>query len=223
MSSMPTPRDTAGRGSLSDTDTTRQSIGFEACLNSGGAASRKWCGAVLVAHRWPSECILCSMVRVSIVGAAGYTGQETLDRVLGHPQLGLVAVGSDSLAGQPGSALDPRHALEHELGDARAKCFDLARFLHLGGAMIVMPEGFIYIGPVCHLVQDRFGVGPKPCNWPEQPTKAKRQQTQAMNRVGLWMLFLMSDFFRHDVDQPENGDADNRRDHEYDPRDAIGD
>ncbi len=48
------------------------------------------------------------MVDVSIVGAAGYTGQETLDRVLGHPSLRLVAVGSDSLAGQPGSALDPR-------------------------------------------------------------------------------------------------------------------
>ena len=28
-----------------------------------------------------------SMADVSIVGAAGYTGQETLDRVLGHPQL----------------------------------------------------------------------------------------------------------------------------------------
>jgi N-acetyl-gamma-glutamyl-phosphate reductase len=50
------------------------------------------------------------MVRVSIVGAAGYTGQETLDRVLGHPELDLVAVGSDSLAGEAGSALDPRLA-----------------------------------------------------------------------------------------------------------------
>jgi N-acetyl-gamma-glutamyl-phosphate reductase len=50
------------------------------------------------------------MTDVSIVGAAGYTGQETLDRVLGHPQLALVAVGSDSLAGEAGSALDPRLA-----------------------------------------------------------------------------------------------------------------
>ena len=48
------------------------------------------------------------MKTVSIAGAAGYTGQETLDRVLRHPELELVAVGSDSLAGQPGSALDPR-------------------------------------------------------------------------------------------------------------------
>ncbi len=49
-----------------------------------------------------------SMPSVSIVGAAGYTGQETLDRVLAHPQLELVAVGSSSLAGQPATALDPR-------------------------------------------------------------------------------------------------------------------
>ncbi len=45
---------------------------------------------------------------VSIVGAAGFTGQETLDRVLLHPALELVAIGSDSLAGQPAAALDHR-------------------------------------------------------------------------------------------------------------------
>jgi N-acetyl-gamma-glutamyl-phosphate reductase len=50
------------------------------------------------------------MVDVSIVGAAGYTGQETLDRVLGHPALRLVALGSDSLAGKDAAALDPRLA-----------------------------------------------------------------------------------------------------------------
>ena len=49
-----------------------------------------------------------SMLSVSIVGAAGYTGQETLDRVLAHPQLELAAVGSSSLAGKPAAALDPR-------------------------------------------------------------------------------------------------------------------
>jgi N-acetyl-gamma-glutamyl-phosphate reductase len=48
------------------------------------------------------------MAYVTIVGASGYTGQETLDRVLAHPELELVAVGSDSLAGQPATALDPR-------------------------------------------------------------------------------------------------------------------
>jgi N-acetyl-gamma-glutamyl-phosphate reductase len=48
------------------------------------------------------------MPYVSIVGSAGYTGQEALDRVLGHPELELYAVGSDSLAGQDAAALDPR-------------------------------------------------------------------------------------------------------------------
>jgi N-acetyl-gamma-glutamyl-phosphate reductase len=48
------------------------------------------------------------MAYVSIVGSAGYTGQETLDRVLRHPELELYAVGSDSLAGQDATALDPR-------------------------------------------------------------------------------------------------------------------
>ena len=52
-------------------------------------------------HRWQTS---------AIVGAAGYTGQETLDRVLGHPELRLVAVGSDSLAGEGAVALDPRLA-----------------------------------------------------------------------------------------------------------------
>ena len=45
---------------------------------------------------------------VAILGSAGYTGQETLDRVLAHPGLELVALGSDSLAGRPAQALDPR-------------------------------------------------------------------------------------------------------------------
>jgi N-acetyl-gamma-glutamyl-phosphate reductase len=49
-----------------------------------------------------------SMATVSIVGAAGYTGQETLDRVLGHPSLDLVAVGSETFAGQAAGSLDPR-------------------------------------------------------------------------------------------------------------------
>jgi N-acetyl-gamma-glutamyl-phosphate reductase len=48
------------------------------------------------------------MATVSIVGASGYGGQETLDRVLAHPGLELYALGSDSLAGQSADALDPR-------------------------------------------------------------------------------------------------------------------
>jgi N-acetyl-gamma-glutamyl-phosphate reductase len=48
------------------------------------------------------------MTSCAILGCAGYTGQETLDRVLAHPELEAVALGSDSLAGKPGWALDPR-------------------------------------------------------------------------------------------------------------------
>jgi N-acetyl-gamma-glutamyl-phosphate reductase len=48
------------------------------------------------------------MATVAIASASGYTGQETLDRVLTHPALELYALGSDSLAGQAAHALDPR-------------------------------------------------------------------------------------------------------------------
>lgn len=48
------------------------------------------------------------MAYTAIVGASGYSGQETLDRVLAHPELDLFALGSDTLAGQAASALDPR-------------------------------------------------------------------------------------------------------------------
>ena len=48
------------------------------------------------------------MAYTSIVGTSGYTGQETLDRVLAHPELELYAIGSDSLAGREATALDPR-------------------------------------------------------------------------------------------------------------------
>jgi N-acetyl-gamma-glutamyl-phosphate reductase len=48
------------------------------------------------------------MPSVAILGASGYSGQETLDRVLRHPELTVVALGSDSLDGAPASALDVR-------------------------------------------------------------------------------------------------------------------
>ena len=47
-------------------------------------------------------------ITTAILGASGYSGQETLDRVLAHPQLEVLALGSDSLAGSPAGALDPR-------------------------------------------------------------------------------------------------------------------
>jgi len=48
------------------------------------------------------------VISTAVLGASGYAGQETLDRVLRHPELELVAVGSDSLAGEPASSLDVR-------------------------------------------------------------------------------------------------------------------
>jgi N-acetyl-gamma-glutamyl-phosphate reductase len=50
------------------------------------------------------------MVRAAVLGASGFSGQETLDRLLRHPDLELVAIGSDSLAGRSVDALDPRLA-----------------------------------------------------------------------------------------------------------------
>lgn len=47
-------------------------------------------------------------ISAAILGASGYSGQETLDRLLSHPLLEIVALGSDALAGRPASALDPR-------------------------------------------------------------------------------------------------------------------
>jgi N-acetyl-gamma-glutamyl-phosphate reductase len=48
------------------------------------------------------------MPTAAILGASGYAGQETLDRLLAHPELELVALGSDSLVGSSASALDVR-------------------------------------------------------------------------------------------------------------------
>ena len=48
------------------------------------------------------------MRTAAIIGTSGYSGQETLDRILGHADLEPIALGSDSLAGSPASALDVR-------------------------------------------------------------------------------------------------------------------
>jgi N-acetyl-gamma-glutamyl-phosphate reductase len=47
------------------------------------------------------------MPTAAILGSAGYTGQETLDRLLAHPGLELIALGSETLAGRPAQALHP--------------------------------------------------------------------------------------------------------------------
>jgi N-acetyl-gamma-glutamyl-phosphate reductase len=95
------------------------------------------------------------MPTVSIIGASGYAGQETLDRVLRHPGLEIVALGSDSLAGELSSALDvrlngslPRFAPNAEAADARADllflCLDhdrAAAFAPPGGTVVVDLSG----------------------------------------------------------------------------------
>jgi N-acetyl-gamma-glutamyl-phosphate reductase len=48
------------------------------------------------------------VIATAIVGCSGYTGQETLDRVLFHHALEVVALGSDTFAGRDASALDVR-------------------------------------------------------------------------------------------------------------------
>jgi N-acetyl-gamma-glutamyl-phosphate reductase len=62
------------------------------------------------------------MATVALLGASGYSGQETLDRVLRHPELEVVALGSDSLAGEPAAALDVRlnGSLPRFVGNAEA-------------------------------------------------------------------------------------------------------
>src|SRR5206468_11702712 len=89
------------------------------CPGRGSCAS---CGSSAPGRASPSRpadglarlCIILTplytsnMKTAAILGCAGYAGQETLDRVLAHPELQVVAVGSDSLAGQAAGALDPR-------------------------------------------------------------------------------------------------------------------
>src|SRR6266581_2841153 len=61
-----------------------------------------------------SLCIVCILVHntqmatAAILGTAGYTGQETLDRLLGHPSIEVLALGSNSHAGSAAQSLDPR-------------------------------------------------------------------------------------------------------------------
>ncbi len=48
------------------------------------------------------------MIATAVLGCAGYTGQETLDRLLAHPGFEPVALGSDSQAGKAPNSFDPR-------------------------------------------------------------------------------------------------------------------
>jgi len=105
------------------------------------------------------------MADVSIVGAAGYTGQETLDRVLGHPELRLVAVGSDSLAGKAGRALDPRlaHAampsfVTNEAALAHEADVTIVCLSHEAAAAIEIPHGGVVVDlSGAHRLRDAAG------------------------------------------------------------------
>jgi N-acetyl-gamma-glutamyl-phosphate reductase len=96
------------------------------------------------------------MPTAAILGCSGYTGQETLDRLLAHPHLEPIALGSDSLAGQPAGALDPR--LNGSLpafttnAEAAASGADIL-FLCLGN-----DEGAAFAPPPDTVVVDLTGV-----------------------------------------------------------------
>ena len=105
------------------------------------------------------------MAHVSIVGAAGYTGQETLDRVLGHPHLELVAVGSDTFAGQSGSVLDARlaHAtlpafVTNEAALAQPADVTIICLPHEAAAAVdVPPDGIVVDLSGAHRLSDAAG------------------------------------------------------------------
>jgi N-acetyl-gamma-glutamyl-phosphate reductase len=91
-----------------------------------------------------------------ILGSAGYTGQETLDRVLAHPGLELIALGSETLAGRPARALDPRlngdlPMFTHNLEAAQAGADVI--FLCLGNS-----EAAAFAPPADTVVVDLSGV-----------------------------------------------------------------
>ena len=116
------------------------------------------------------------MFSAAILGCAGYTGQETLDRLLAHPELEPVALGSDSLAGRPPAALDPR--LDGELpnfvtnGEAAASGADVF-FLCVGhdaAAAFTPPAGAVVVDlSAAHRLRDpdtaRAWYGDAPGAW----------------------------------------------------------
>jgi N-acetyl-gamma-glutamyl-phosphate reductase len=101
------------------------------------------------------------MATVALLGASGYSGQETLDRVLRHPELEVVALGSDSLAGQPAAALDVRlnGSLPRFAGNAEALAAgaDLvfACLGHERAALLEPPAGTVVVDlSGAHRLQD---------------------------------------------------------------------
>jgi N-acetyl-gamma-glutamyl-phosphate reductase len=101
------------------------------------------------------------MPTAAILGAGGYAGQETLDRILAHPDLELVALGSDSLAGEDASALDVR--LNGDLpsfvsNDAAAAAGADVVFVcldHEAAAALVPPDAIVVDLSGAHRLDDR--------------------------------------------------------------------
>ena len=98
------------------------------------------------------------MATAAILGASGFSGQETLDRVLSHPQLDLLCLGSDSLAGRSATSLDPRLARDGAASvptfvsnaEAAASGADVvfACLPHEEAAALVPPEGGVVVEKV---------------------------------------------------------------------------
>jgi N-acetyl-gamma-glutamyl-phosphate reductase len=91
------------------------------------------------------------MPTVAILGVSGYAGQETLDRVLAHPELEVLALGSDSLAGQQPSALDvrlkgslPRFVTNDEAAEASADVVFLC-LGHEAAAAFAVPDDAVVV------------------------------------------------------------------------------
>src|SRR5947209_3498145 len=118
------------------------------------------------------------MTATAILGASGYAGQETLDRVLAHPELEVVALGSDSLAGRSASALDvrlngslPRFTSNAEAAASGADLFFLclaneaaAAFEPPGDAVVVDLSGAHRLEPA--LYPEWYGFEhPRPGAW----------------------------------------------------------
>jgi len=91
------------------------------------------------------------MPSVAILGASGYAGQETLDRVLRHPELEVVALGSDSLAGESAAALDVRltgslpRFVSNEVAAASGAELLLLCLGHDRAAAFVPPDGSVVV------------------------------------------------------------------------------
>src|ERR1051326_1412723 len=75
------------------------------------------------------------MPTAAILGVSGYSGQETLDRVLRHPDLDVLALGSDSLAGESAGALDVR------LNGSLPRCPPTAGALGAGADVVFLCPG----------------------------------------------------------------------------------